>query len=353
MGAEPPTAAEASPRAADPFEVLPLPGATFGGLLRFAAADPDAFVADLEARPDALPRALAAADGLLLVRGLTAIADRPALLLRLSRLLGPEVEDYRQTLTESSRIHATVPEIFIVSNLAPVNQQPPPRPDPPRAADGSLPVQFPHRRGWHTDQSYRRPPPDVSLFYAVTPAPPGQGQTLYADGTGAYDALPADLKARIEGLEGIHVKPGAGRSEQAVRAGETPRPLLPHEQPQRQPIVRVHPVTGRRALYLCEAGQMDWLIGPVAGLAPGPDGEGAALVYRLMTHVTQPRFTYVQEWERGDLIIYDNRCVLHCATWFDAAAHSRVMWRTTVTGNPGPAYAGERRSWIPRTPRTG
>ena len=75
-----------------------------------------------------------------------------------------------------------------------------------------------------------------------------QGQTLFADGTAAYEALPDDLKELADNLEGLHVMPGAGRSEQAVRAGETPDPLKPHEQPQRQPVVRVHPVTGKREL---------------------------------------------------------------------------------------------------------
>ena len=74
-------------------------------------------------------------------------------------------------------------------------------PTPPRREDGGVPVAWPHRTGWHTDQSYRRPPPDVSLFYAAKPVPPGtdgvhQGQTLYCDATAAYNALPAEGKAR-------------------------------------------------------------------------------------------------------------------------------------------------------------
>ena len=118
-----------------------------------------------------------------------------------------------------------------------------------------------------------------------------------------------------------------------------------HQQPQRQPVVRIHPVTGARALYLCEAGQMDWVDGHFAGMEPGPDGDGPALLYALMAHYTKPAFTYAHDWRAGDLIIYDNRSSVHAATWFDAAAHGRVMWRTTVRGNPGDAYAGEAESW--------
>lgn len=222
------------------FELQPLPGATFGRLVRFAG-DARAAVAVATADPEVLPRALYGSHGFLLMPGMQAIVEDPALLVRLSRLFGPEVENYRETLTAPNNVHGSVPEIFVVSNMPPADRQPPPRPDPPLTPDGRFPTRFPHRRGWHTDQSYRRPPPDISLFYAAVPVPKGQGQTLYADGIAAYDALPVGLKARIDGLEGIHVMPGAGRSEQAVRAGEAPKPLLPHQQPQRQPVVRRSP----------------------------------------------------------------------------------------------------------------
>ena len=330
------------------FDVLrPLPGASFGGrLVLDAAGDALGLIEAAERAPDSLPRALADGQGLLLIPGMDAMAEAPELLLRLSRLFGPEVEDYRENLTPKNMVHATVPEIFLVSNTPPASRPPPPRPSPPLTADGRLPVQFPHRKGWHTDQSYRRPPPDISLFLAVLPVPQGQGQTLFADCTAAYEALSPAMQARIDRLDGLHVQPRTGRSRDAVLAGETPRPLLPHQQPQRQPLVRTHPVTGRRALYLCELGQMDWLDGPIVGMQPGPHGDGGALLFELMTHITQPRFVYVHEWTKGDLVVWDNRCLVHAATWFEAEKERRVMWRTTVSGNPGAAYAGEAKSWI-------
>jgi taurine dioxygenase len=325
----------------------PLPGSSFGGLVRLRGSDgAHAFIAAAEAAPHALPRALADASGLLLMQDMQAMADAPELLVRLSRIFGPEVEDYRQTLTPAHMVHPEIPEIFLVSNTPPASRAPPRRPDPPLTADGRLPVQFPHRRGWHTDQSYRRPPPDISLFLAVQPVPHGQGQTLFADGTAAYEALPPALKARVDTLEGLHVGFSARRGRDAMLAGETPRPLAPHEQPQRQPVAREHPVTGRRALYLCEYGQMDWLEGPFVGMQPGPNGDGAALLAELMAHLTRPEFVYVHEWTPGDLVVWDNRCLVHAATWFDAENEARVMWRTTVSGNPGAAYVGERKSWI-------
>jgi taurine dioxygenase len=329
------------------FELLrPLPGATFGGRLMPPSSGALGLIEAAERDPDALPQALGDCHGLMLIPQMDAIAAAPELLLRLSRLFGPEVENYRENLTPLNMVHPTVPEIFLVSNTPPASRPPPPLPNPKLTADGKLPTQFPHRKGWHTDQSYRRPPPDISLFFAVLPVPQGQGQTLFADCTAAYAALPPDLRARVDRLEGLHVQPRTGRSRDAVLAGETPKPLRPNQQPQRQPLVRVHPVTGKRALYLCEMGQMDWLDGPVVGMQPGPHGDGGKLIFELMTHITQPEFVYVHEWTKGDLVVWDNRCLVHTATWFDADRESRVMWRTTVSGNPGAAYAGERKSWI-------
>jgi taurine dioxygenase len=328
------------------FELArPLPNASFGGLIRHGG-DPHALVAASEAEPDALPRALAEAGGLLVIKGMDAMPDAPELLVRLSRIFGPEVEDYRNTLTPLNMVHRTVQEIFIVANKPPVSRPPPRRPDPPLTAEGKLPVQFPHRRGWHTDQSYRRPPPDISLFLAVHPVPQGQGQTMFADGTAAYEALPPALRAQVDTLEGLHVGMSAKRGRAAVLDGEAPRALQPHEQPQRQPLARVHPVTGKRALYMCEYGQMDWLEGPIVGMEPGPHGAGGKLLEELMAHMTQPQFVYVHEWTQGDLVVWDNRCLVHAATWFDADNLEREMWRTTVFGNPGAAYAGESKSWV-------
>jgi taurine dioxygenase len=324
------------------FEIAsPLPGAAFGATVRLKGPLARQI-------PDGLTDVLAAAGGLLLIPGLQEIADKPELLVGLSRAFGPEVEDYRYTLTSASSVHAEVPEIFLVSNIAPVNRAPPKRPEPPLTADGRLPVQYPQRKGWHTDQSYRRPPPDISLFYAVTPVARERGQTLFANGALAYDALPAALKARVENLQGLHAQPGTGRGRGDAEAGKTPRAFAPHERSQPQPVVRTHPVTGRKALYLCERGQMDWFDGPFLGMAAGPFGDGARLLDELMSHYTRPEFVYVHEWTQGDVLVWDNRCLVHTATWYDADKEQRMMWRTTVRGNPGALYAGEARSWVPK-----
>jgi alpha-ketoglutarate-dependent taurine dioxygenase len=113
-------------------------------------------------------------------------------------------------------------------------------------------------------------------------------------------------------------------------------------------VVRTHPVTAKKALYLCERSQMDWFDGPFVGLQPGPYGDGAKLLDELMAHYTRPEFIYVHEWTQGDVLVWDNRCLVHTATWYDAEKEQRMMWRTTVRGNPGAIYAGEEKSWVPR-----
>jgi taurine dioxygenase len=329
-------------------ELHPLAGASFGGRLEFAnPGGAESIIEEMESGPEILQQALYAASGLLMLNGLDEISAAPSLLLRLSRLFGPDIDNYQENGNPALMVHAGVPEIFVVSNAPPVNRWPPPRPNPPICADGSLPITFPHRRGWHSDQSFRRPPPDVSLLYAVLATDRGTGQTLFADCAAAFDALPPAMRARVEDLVGLHAAFGTGRSEDDVRNNRPVPRLRRHEQSQRQPVVRRHPVTGRCALYLCEGSQMDWVDGPFIGLEPGPDGAGADLLYQLMAHITQPQFVYVHDWHSGDALVFDNRTTIHAATWFDAERQQRTLWRTTVSGNPGPQYEGERPSWIP------
>ena len=251
------------------FQIEPIAGRTFGARLRFDPQRPLREIVDaLLVQPAELLDAFYNAGGLVVFTDLHDISNHPQLLLSISQLFGNEVENYHQTLTPAQMIHPDVEEILLLTNLPPCNRQPPPKPQPECTADGALPVQFPHRRGWHTDQSFRRPPPDISLFYAVKPSLKGQGQTLFADGVAAYNALSESLKDKIDGLDGLHALLGTGRSEAAVKNGDPVVPLLPHQASQRQPLVRVHPVTGKKALYLCEGGQMDWLDGPIVGMEP-------------------------------------------------------------------------------------
>ncbi|MEM9044808.1 MAG: TauD/TfdA family dioxygenase [Pseudomonadota bacterium] len=321
------------------FTLEPLPGAGFGGLITGTGVRP------LLRSEQRLREIFDEAGGLLVVRGLREISEKPDALVRLATLFGPEVENIRETLTAERYFHPDHPCILKLSNKPPVSYAPPPA--PPRLSDGQLDVRHPQQTNWHTDQSYRRPPPDITLLYGVTCPPPDQGQTLFADCTAGFAALPVQEQERLRGLTGLHAARWIGRSPEDVRAGREPRALLTHQRPQPQPLVRIHPVTGRPALYLCQAEQMDFVDGPIPALGTGPDSEGAELLERLLRHLTQPKFVYAHEWQAGDLVIADNRCLLHCATWYDAQAQPREMWRCTVMGNAGPEYAGERKSWLP------
>ena len=301
------------------FDVTALPDASFGGLVTVPTSAAEIVLA-AEASPEALPSLLDRFEGFLLFKGMDGLKDEPELLMRLSRIFGTEVESYHETRMARQNVHPEIPEILMVSNIPPADRMPPPPPNPPRNADGSLPTQFPHRRGWHTDQSYRRPPPDASLFFCVVAAPKGQAQTLYANGIAAYEGLSPAMKNRVDLLIGIHAKPGVGRGEVAVRAGEAPMESAPETSRSANPSSASIRNRGE-ILYLCEAGQMDWIDGPFVGMEPGPDGEGAKLLYELMSHYTKPEYVYAHEWDKGDLVIYDNRTLIHAATWFDAEQH--------------------------------
>lgn len=328
------------------YRFTPMASAGFGGVLEFESKDLDSVLDSFERHSQAILARFYAARGLMVVKGMQALRQRPRALVEISRFFGPEVEDYRQTLTSPRFFHDTVDEILVLSNAAPCRHAPPSR-LAGTAANG-LPVGFPHQVNWHTDQSYRRPPPDITLLLALEIPPPDQGQTLFADCGAAFAALDPARQAMLEGLQGLHAPSWVGRSRAAVENGETPLRLLPHQRPQRQPLVRRHPLSGEKSLYICEEKQMDFVDGPIVGLETGPAGAGAELLRELLTHATRTEFVYVHEWQAGDLLIADNRNLLHCATWYDADAYTRLMWRTTVMGNPGEEYAGEAKTWIPR-----
>ena len=322
----------------------PLQNAAFGGVLSFDSSDPERILELCHRHTDYLLSAFYKAHGLMVVKGLQGFLRQPQGLVEFSRLFGT-VENVRQTLTSPRFFHESVEEIMVLGNAAPCHHPPPPK--PPGYRKDRLPISFPEQVNWHTDQSYRRPPPDITLLLAVELPPKDQAQTLYADCTMAFSELEPAQQQRLSTLEGIHAPSWIGRSRAAVESGEKPLTLLPHQLPQRQPLVRSHPVTSEPALYICEEKQMDFVDGPIPGLSTGPGGAGAELLRELLARVTQPRYVYVHEWEDGDLLIGDNRNLLHCATWYDAERYHRLMWRTTVSGNPGAIYAGEAASWLP------
>jgi taurine dioxygenase len=173
-------------------------------------------------------------------------------------------------------------------------------------------------RGWHTDQSYLETPAMASLLYALETPADGSGHTQFADLSAAYDALPLDMKRRIEGLKAEHIYE---HDHEHFSPNDAQRKSLTGAV---HPIATAHPDTGRRTLYL---GPL--LTKRVIGLE---DSEGLALLDELHAHALDSAFVHTHEWRPGDLLIWDNRCTLHRALPYDDKTHIRHMHRTTVQG---------------------
>lgn len=173
---------------------------------------------------------------------------------------------------------------------------------------------------WHTDKSYHAVPSLMTLLHARE-LPPEGGDTQFANMAMAYDALPDATKQRIAGLRAVHSWAASRR-----RAGAPPpseiemreRPPVDH------PLVRTHPETGAKTLYM--GNHASHILGM-------KEDESEALLFELLEHATQPQFVYTHHWRDGDLVMWDNRALLHRALAnYEMARHRRVLHRTVVTG---------------------
>ena len=183
-------------------------------------------------------------------------------------------------------------------------------------------------RLWHTDSSFKRVPAMASLL-SGREVPPDGGETEYADLRGAWDALPAEHKRGLDELVAEHsfvYSRGLIGYDQFTDAERAEVPPVP------QAVVRTHRATGRKSLYLGS---------PASYIIGRPVEEGRALLKELLEFATQPRFVYCHVWKRNDLVMWDNRCVLHRGRPWDEQRHRRVMHRTTVAG-AGPTVVDRR-----------
>ena len=175
---------------------------------------------------------------------------------------------------------------------------------------------------WHTDSSYMPVSAKASMLSAKVVTAEG-GETEWADMRAAYDALDDDARSRISKLCAHH----SIAYSQAKAGFDSTMGYGMEEAAQLRPLVKAHPVTGRPALF----------IGRHAHAIPGlPREQSDALLDGLLAHACQPPRVYRHRWEPGDLVVWDNRCVLHRATPFDSVRHHRLMQRTTVSGDPAP-----------------
>jgi taurine dioxygenase len=173
---------------------------------------------------------------------------------------------------------------------------------------------------WHTDKSYHAVPSLLTMLHAVE-LPGEGGETQFANTAMAYAALPEAEQRRIAGLSAVHSWEASRRnsgSRLATEEQQRERPPVTH------PLVRVHPDTGAGALYLGNH------VSHVVGLPPS---ESRDLIARLTVHATQPRFVYSHRWREGDLVLWDNRCLLHRALAnYAMASARRILHRTVVRG---------------------
>lgn len=173
---------------------------------------------------------------------------------------------------------------------------------------------------WHSDMTYNSTPPKGSALHALE-IPPSGGDTYFANMYLAYETLPDALKARADRLQCVH---DASRNS----AGELRRGFADISDPRHtvgavHPVVRTHPVTRRRSLFLGRRRN---------AYLPGlPLEESEALLDALWAHATQPRFVWSQQWQLGDVVLWDNRCTMHRRDSFDPSTRRR-MHRTQITG---------------------
>lgn len=186
-------------------------------------------------------------------------------------------------------------------------------------------------QGWHTDMSYNDIPARASILYAMkVPMRYGQplGDTLFSNMYAAYDALPADLKTRLDGLRAEH--DFAKFYNYMIEEKGSPRPPLTAEQRRKKPavahpIVLRHPWTGRKCLYADPGYTMR-----IVGL---PAAESDDILSFLFRHQVEERFHYRHKWQVGDVLIWDNCATIHMATGGYDSSTPRLMHRAQVLGD--------------------
>jgi taurine dioxygenase len=172
---------------------------------------------------------------------------------------------------------------------------------------------------FHSDFCYMEKPAKGTFLYAIE-IPSQGGDTLFLNMYKAYDALPAALKARVEGKKADN----AYHYESPTREANAAQLDLAATRHYAQPIVRTHPDTGRKALFVNRL--MTWTI---EGM---DEAEGRALLDQLFTHMEQDQFIYTHKWRVGDLVLWDNRCTLHARTDF-SNQERRLLRRHVVAGD--------------------
>lgn len=185
---------------------------------------------------------------------------------------------------------------------------------------------------WHTDMSWRQIPPRGSTLYAKeVPIQDGRvlGDTIFASAAAAYDALPPVMQDRLEGLQAVHQyaakhayrsKANLSDRDEMTQVQKDATPDVIH------PVVRRHPITGRKCLYV--------VAGECTGIVGMPEAEALPLLDELAAGITRPALQYRHQWRQGDFLMWDNCLVQHLAVKDYDQSQRRLMHRTTIAGTP-------------------
>ena len=216
-----------------------------------------------------------------------------------------ELEEHVGRLPDGNRY----PVVHTVTNLDPVTGRP---------------TTAPHTHGnyfWHTDKSYHTIPSLMTILFAVD-VPSTGGDTLFCNMHAAYDALSKNEKEALIGLKAIHSWEASRLNTGNTPASEEQKRERP---PVNHPIIRAHPETNKKSLYL------GMHVGHIFGI---PIVESKRLLKKLLENATVERNIYRHSWRKGDLVMWDNRCLLHRADRnYDMSSHARILNRTVVKGS--------------------
>ncbi|HAA94050.1 MAG: taurine catabolism dioxygenase TauD [Rhodospirillaceae bacterium] len=182
---------------------------------------------------------------------------------------------------------------------------------------------------WHSDYTYKQVTSNATLLYALE-VPDAGGDTWFGDTAAAYSALPEAVKARLEGLEARQqyrwLKDRTHPESRWVLCSEAERQATPEVV---HPVVRTHPETGRKGIFVFPG-----VTGTIKSIVGLDQPETDDLLQMLFEHCQQPQFLYRFKWQDGDLVVYDNRTLMHCATTNKLPAnHHRTLYRINTTGS--------------------
>ena len=187
---------------------------------------------------------------------------------------------------------------------------------------------------WHTDHSNHPCPPRATALHTVT-LPSYGGDTQFVNMHRAYDELPTDMKRRIDGLKAIHAWESRYTPRKMRKLSADSAKALPPSSV--HPLVRVHPENGRPFLYLNPV-----RIDGIVGMADGP---AMALVNELIAHATQQQYEYRHQWLMGDMVIWDDRSVMHQANGDYDMKEVRYLYRIMIQDNPALWAAEGEKTW--------